>query len=113
MSYKKKWQPSKAQKREFAQKMQDPEFAQAYTQRKEDKANKRRDGSNFDYNSAGGMYVPTKEQHDFCFRNIHLFETPEEQTAMNIVMSSYSINEKCHHDYIHIVNEKRRANANL
>ena len=110
MSYKHKWKPSKAQKREFAEKMQNPEFAQAYNQRKEDKAKKRREGSKFDYNSAGGMYIPTREQHDFCFANMHLFVTNEEIEAMNMVMSCYSINEKCHHDYIHIVNEKRRSN---
>ena len=54
-----KWKPSKSAKREFAQNMQDSEFANAYNQRKEDRATNRRVKSAFDYNTAGGNYVPT------------------------------------------------------
>ncbi len=103
-----KWKPSKSQRREFAIRMQDPQEKAAYEARKEEKAQKRRAGSSFDYNKAGGFYVPTREQHDFCFDNMHLFNSPEEIDAANFVMSGYICNEKVHHDYIHIVNEKRR-----
>jgi|GEM_PF-168341 len=107
-----KWRPSKSQRREFADKMQnDPEFRQAYYQRKDARANKRRSGSQFDYNSAGGEYVPTKAQNDFCLEHSELFTTNDEKNAMNIVIYGYSLNEKIHHDNIHIVNEKMREYA--
>lgn len=108
-----RWKPSKAQRREFAQRMQDPDEKAAYEARKVEKAEKRRAGSKFDYNSAGGRYVPTKEQHDFCFNNMHLFATSEEVDAANMVMSGFVCNERVHHDYIHIVNEKRRSQNTL
>jgi hypothetical protein len=105
-----KWKPSKSARREFAQKMStDVDFANSYNQRKLEKSEKRRAQSNFDYESAGGNYVPTQFQHDFCLNNYHLFETPQERDAANIVMSSYSCNEKTHHDNIHVVNEKIRS----
>lgn len=113
MSYKYKWKPSKAQKKEFAENMQNPDFAQAYHKRKEDKAKKRREASNFDYATAGGQYVPTKAQHDFCLNNNHLFADGVEQDAANEVMYGYTCQEKINHDFIHIVNEKRRANPNI
>lgn len=113
MAFKKRWSPSKSQRREFAINMQNPEFAQAYEERKEAKAVKRRAGSQFDYNSAGGQYVPTREQHDaahqFVLDGIQL--TSEQEAACNVVMSGYSMNEKVHHDFIHIVNELRRTYA--
>ena len=104
-----KWRPSASQKRAFAQRMQDPKEQQAYNQRKEAKAAKRRAGSQFDYTSAGGYYTPTKEQYNFCFSHIYLAESPEQKDAFNQVISGYTCNEKIHHDYIHIVNELRRA----
>lgn len=107
MSY--KWKPSASQKREFAERMKNPEEQAAYEARKVEKLQKKRAGSRFDYNSAGGYYTPTKEQHDFCFANMELFVTSEEKDAMNFVMSGFSCNEKVHHDFIHIVNEKRRT----
>lgn len=107
----KKWKPSKAQAREFASKMKDPDYAAAYYTRKEVKAAKRRASSQFDYNTAGGHYVPTKAQYDFCINYIHLFRTDEEKKAANDTMYGYSCNEKIHHDSIHIVNEILRTNA--
>lgn len=104
-----KWSPSKSQKREFAIRMQDEKEREAYEERKIQKAEKRRSGSKFDYNTAGGFYVPTKAQFDFCLSNINLFKTPQEINALNMVMSAYTCNEKTHHDYIHIVNEKIRS----
>lgn len=106
-----KWKPSKSQRRAFAERMQDPEEQAAYDARKEQKAQKRRESSQFDYKTAGGSYVPTQEQFWFCAEHSEMFETMEEQTACNMVMSGYTCNDKVDHDYIHIVNEKRRAIA--
>jgi hypothetical protein len=104
-----KWKPSQAQRREFAQKMQNDEaYRNAYFSRKEARSEKRRSTSRYDYGSAGGYYVPTKTQNDFCMENIHLFAPGEEMSAANNVMYGYSCNEKIHHDYIHAVNEKIR-----
>ena len=103
-----KWKPSATQKKEFAQRMQNPVEKEAYEKRKEDKIIKRRSTSKFDYDSAGGYYVPTKNQYDFAIKNIHLFKTSEEEDAANQVIAAYTNNEKVHHDCIHIVNEKIR-----
>jgi hypothetical protein len=89
--------------------MQNPEYAAAYHERKEARAAKRRASSKFDYNTAGGMYVPTRIQYDFCCSHLDEFKTPQEKDAANFVISAYALNEKVHHDFIHIVNEKIRA----
>ena len=106
-----KWKPSKTARREFAQKMNnDSEFAKAYEDRKKAKAEKRRSGSSFDYETAGGFFIPTKAQHDFCLSRNDLFVTSEEANAANEVMYGYTCQEKVSHDSIHIVNEKIRKN---
>lgn len=102
-----KWKPSKSQRKAFATKMQDPEEKKAYEDRKTAEAEKRRSGSQYNYNSAGGNYIPTREQHDFCFSYSGEL-TPEQRGAFNQVMYGYNCQEKVHHDYIHIVNELRR-----
>jgi hypothetical protein len=89
--------------------MQNPEFATAYHDRRQVKTDKRRAGSNFDYESAGGYYVPTALQNSDAQRFIFTKTlTREQEEACNMVTSGYSLNEKVHHDYIHIVNELRR-----
>jgi len=109
-----KWRPSKTQAREFAKKMkEDEEFANAYYERKIAKQEKNRTSSKFDYDSAGGYYVPTESQYDFCMKNMHLFKTDDELSAMNKVICSYMNNMKTHHDDIHIVNEIMRNNIEL
>lgn len=109
MSY--KWKPSKTAKRAFADKMaNDSQFASDYYGRKSAKAAKKRAGSKFDYNTAGGEYVPTKDQYNAAMsflQNATL--TQEQEQACNIVTSAYSLQDKCHHDHIHIVNALRRA----
>jgi hypothetical protein len=104
----KKWKPSANQRKQFALNMQDPDFANDYYKRKELKALNRRSKSSFDYETAGGYYVPTKAQYDFAFNNDHLFFTLPEIQAKNEVLTSYSNNMKTHHDFIHIINEKMR-----
>lgn len=106
-----KWRPSKTQRREFAIRMTDPIEAQAYEARKAQRAENRRSKSKFDYQTAGGLYVPTKAQHDFAFNHIDLFTTNDERASANEVMCAYSCNEKVHHDHIHIVNEKIRSHS--
>lgn len=105
-----KWKPSKSAKREFASSMKnDPQFAADYYARKEVKADKRRSGSQFDYDSAGGSYIPTQAQYHFVSANYGLADTPELRDAFNQVEYGYTCQEKIHHDYIHIVNELIRA----
>ncbi len=104
-----KWKPSKSARREFAQKMQnDTEFAENYNEKKKLKKEKNRADSSFDYSSAGGKYVPTSSQFFFCINNINLFKSFKEKEAADIVIFGYSCNEKIHHDFIHVVNEKMR-----
>ena len=107
MSY--KWKPSKKAKEVFKAKMADPEFSRAYYGRQADRAAKKRATSSFDYTTAGGMYMATKVQYDFCIENPDRFETLEEQSARNQVIYSFTCGEKIHHDNIHIINEKIRA----
>jgi hypothetical protein len=104
-----KWKPSASQRKAFAQRMKDPDEQAAYEKRKQDKADKRRSGSKFDYETAGGHYVPTKAQCDFATNDKHLAKTSEEKAAFNDVIFGYGANEKVHHDSIHIVNEKMRS----
>ena len=111
MSY--KWKPSKTAKKAFAIKMQDATEAQAYDDRKRAKADKRRAGSIFDYYTAGGSYIPTKNQNDAAMTIITIEGMSEEQrNAANMVTFGYSCNEKIHHDFIHIVNEYIRLKNN-
>lgn len=110
-----KWKPSKTAKREFAQRMQDPAEAAAYEQRKKDRADKKRAGSKFDYQTAGGMYTPTQQQYNEAIRLMASIagtertrEASELEQAAQMVMYGYSCQEKVHHDYIHIINEFSR-----
>ena len=105
-----KWKPSKSAKKEFAIKMQnDTEFANAYNERKFKKAEKRRAGSDFDYNSAGGEYVPTAIQHEYAMMFVSSKDlTKDQEFACNVVISGFSCNDKVHHDYIHVVNDMIR-----
>lgn len=107
-----KWKPSKTARREFAQKIaNDSQFAADYYARKDAKADKRRATSKFDYNSAGGEYLPTKYQYDMAIRFcLELEITNEQQLSCQMVISAYSCQEKAHHDHIHIVNELIRSN---
>lgn len=103
-----KWKPSASQRREFAEKMKDPAQHAAYIQRKNDRADKKREGSKFNYSTAGGNYIPTRNQADFVSKHMELFKTPQEIDAANMVLYGYDANEKVHHDNIHIVNDKMR-----
>jgi hypothetical protein len=106
-----KWKPSASQRKAFAQKMQDPDEQLAYIKRKEEKLEKKRSTSKYDYKTAGGEYVPTKAQYDFVINNMEQFVSSDEKDAANMVIYGYVNNEKIHHDNIHIVNEKIRSKS--
>ena len=108
-----KWKPSASQRREFAAKMADPIEKEAYEQRKIDRENNRRSKSRFNYHSAGGCYIPTESQYNFCMANMHLFDTSEKSSAANEVIFGYTCNEKVNHDSIHVVNEVIRNQSNI
>jgi predicted nucleotidyltransferase component of viral defense system len=95
-----RWKPNATQRREFAQRMQDPVEREAYEKRKAEK----KLYDNWKYKD----FIPTKEQFNFCLNHMNLFVTQDEINAMNLLMSAYTSNEKVNHCYIHIVNEKRR-----
>ena len=74
-----KWKPSKTQKREFAERMAtDTAYSEAYHQRKEQRAETRRSTSKFDYQTAGGEYIPTGSQNKAAFELLNLNPTPEQ-----------------------------------
>lgn len=105
MGFRKKWRPNASQRRAFSERMKDPGEKAAYEARKEARAEKRRAGSKFDYEKAGGQYVPTEHQYERAMSFLTDSITDEQREACNIVVSGYACQEKVHHDYIHIVNE--------
>lgn len=105
-----KWKPTKAQRKEFAQKMQDPEYEKAYLQRKEKRAASRRKNSDYDYSSAGGSFVPTRIQYQLATVILEQSKDSNLRHSARIVTSGYGNNEKVHHDHIHVVNEFGRNN---
>ena len=108
-----KWKPNATQRKAFAERMKDPEEQAAYNARILAREDKNRSGSKFDYETAGGKYIPTRVQYDFALFNHDLFKTFDEQVAANQVISGYTNNEKVHHDDIHIVNEMMRSHPGL
>ena len=105
------WKPSKAQRREFAIRMQDPQEKSAYEERKRARAEKRRSQSQFDYASAGGSYVPTEAQYNYAMFDRSQERTDEDKLANEMVASGYACNIKVDHDYIHLVNEQIRRKS--
>ena len=105
-----KWKPSASQRKAFAQKMQDPYEKAEYEARKQAKLDKNRAGSQFDYNTAGGNYVPTSTQYEYAIKFLGSMDlTPEQENACNMVISGYMMQDKIRHDDIHIVNELIRS----
>lgn len=108
-----KWKPNATQRRQFRKNMEDPEFAAAYYERKKQREDKRHEKSQFDYNNAGGMYVPTAEQNRIAFEMLYNGNlTVEQEDAANMVTYGFTCKQKIAHDYIHIVNEYQR-NKNI
>jgi hypothetical protein len=105
-----KWKPTKAQRREFAERMAtDTAYSELYYQRKKKVAERKRLASKFDYQTAGGDYVPTKAQFEAAFDLLNLNPTAEQKEACDMVLYGYSCKEKVHHDFIHLVNDYIRS----
>lgn len=107
MSY--KWRPSKSQRREFAQKMQDPTERAAYEARKEARAENRRAKSNYNYNTAGGSYKPTAIQYETAIKYAAMDLTDKQRQACEQVIYGHTCDETIHHDHIHVINEMMRS----
>lgn len=88
--------------------MQNPEFAAAYEARKQAKKEARQNSSKFDYETAGGLFIPTEAQCNAAFRM--LYNNHPEEEAANMVIYGYTAKIAIHHDSIHIVNEFIRTN---
>lgn len=105
-----KWKPNKAQRREFAERMAtDTAYSEAYHQNKKQRAEKKRSTSKFDYQTAGGEYIPTESQNKAAFELLNLNPTSEQKEACNMVLYGYSCKERVHRDFIHLVNEYMRS----
>jgi hypothetical protein len=103
------WKPNKSQRAEFARKMQDPEYREAYYARKKAREDKRRSGSEYDYTSAGGNYIPTGIQRDAAVKFLEEGNITEDQAnSCRMVLSGHDCQTKVHHDHIHRVNELMR-----
>jgi hypothetical protein len=89
--------------------MQDPTEQAAYEQRKVDRAAKKRASSKFDYETAGGFYIPTQAQYDHACKMVGS-NNDILSSACNIVIYGYTCNERISHDYIHEINESIRNN---
>jgi hypothetical protein len=98
-----KWKPNKNQRREFAERMQNPVERTMYLERKKAKEEKRRAQSSFDYQSAGGAYIPTKSQYDFIMLHYDLFD--EVKNSADMLLTGYTCQMRVPHDDIHQVNE--------
>ena len=90
------WYPSRGERKAFAIRMrEDKEFREAYQKRKAKKIDKRMDG----------YYIPTKRQGLYATFDQRGAINEKDLEAFKIVASSWSTSTKCHHDYIHRVNE--------
>ena len=103
------WKPTAAQKKAFAERMQNETLKKEYESKKEAKQIKRRANSKFDYATAGGEFIPTKKQYMAAFKLLQTDITDELATASRMVMNGHSGDYKVHHDYIHLINEFIRS----
>lgn len=75
---------------------------------KTSKVEKKKRKSRFGYKTAGGYYVPTLGQYNFCLHHPKFFKTDTDKYARDEVICGYLKQKEIHHDYIHIVNVKKR-----
>lgn len=120
-----KWRPTKAQRREFAIKMNsDPEFREAYLERKRKRKEKRQSQSVFDYETAGGSYYVTKLQSEYAFEIKNKLQYTDKKyyinklnewldDIMDDIIVRFDTGEKINHDYIHVLNTIVRANFDI
>jgi hypothetical protein len=101
-----RWKPNASQRREFAEKMKDPDEKKAYEERKYAKNHYIPDDPR---SFANKSFIPTKEQNNYV-RSIYNNDiTSEQKEAYDQVIYGYGCQEKIHHDYIHIINSMRRG----
>jgi hypothetical protein len=68
--------------------------------------------SQFNYSTAGGSYIPTKEQYEAASAmlcNGVCEPNSAKAKSAEMVQISFITQTKVHHDHIHIVNEYRRS----
>lgn len=101
-----RFKPNATQRREFAERMKDPEEQAAYLERKHAKNSYNiNDSRSFAHKS----FVPTKIQYDIAINMIEQELTKEQFNAAQQVSSAYICQDKVHHDYIHIINHFNNA----
>ena len=105
-----KWKPSKSTRTAFSEQMKNPIARLAYEKRKEEKAEKRRESSKFNYRSAGGRFVPTAYQYDYALKVVGSLSRFE-RVEFDLLIAAYTTQEKVHHDVIHAVNNYIREHT--
>lgn len=102
-----RWKPNASQRRDFAERMKDPEEQKSYEERKRAKNTYSDNPLSFKHKS----FIPTQFQNDQARKFLSMNKlTSEQQDACSQVIYGYGCQEKIHHDYIHIVNELTRNN---
>lgn len=96
-----KWKPNASQRKEFAQRMKDPEEQAIYLERKHAKNSYNPNDSR---SFANRCFIPTQFQYEVAVNMLGKDLTDEQKHAAKIVMSGYSCQDKVHHNYIHIIN---------
>lgn len=95
-----KWKPNKSQRREFVERMKDPEQKATYIERK--RFNNSYEGFK------DKMFIPSMGQYEFAYKN--LFNVSKEHfDSFDQVLSAYLSGEKVSHEHIHIVNQYQRG----
>jgi hypothetical protein len=77
------------------------------------KKRKKKRNSRFGYKTAGGKYVPSEGQYLFCLHHPIIFKTDVDKYARDEVICGFLRQKEVNHDYIHIVNVKRRKLYNF
>lgn len=99
-----RWKPSANQRKEFAEKMQDPIQKQIYEENKRAKNTYSDNSRSFKHKS----FIPTSSQYENALKFTTIELNGEQSNACNQVIYGYTCQEKIHHDYIHIINEMTR-----
>lgn len=103
-----RYKPSASQRKEFAERMKDPEEQKVYEDRKRAKSTYSDNPLSFKHKS----FVPTQMQNDHSWKMLSIEGLKEEQyEAARQVLSAFSCQDKVHHDYIHIVNAHQREQS--
>ena len=99
----KPFKPNKPMIENFLKKMEDPEYAKKYHERR---LKRMMEDPEFLDKIQGAEYIPSRKQFTFCVDNVDLFQTENEVKAMGHVTYGYSLQQKVHMRYLEIVNFK-------